>query len=371
VTHPDSEKYLGLISGTSVDAIDAVLVEFAPRPRLLAQLAHAYPAELRKQILDLGLGRGNTTLQCIGALDVTIGKAFAAAALDLLSKGRISAGSVRAIGSHGQTVWHAPRDETPFTTQLGDPNVIAEHTGIDTVADFRRRDVAAGGEGAPLVPAFHAAFLHSSVEHRAVLNLGGIANLTLLPRQGPVRGFDTGPANTLMDLWVEKHTALPYDAAGAFAATGSCHAELLKRMLEEPFFALGAPKSTGRDYFNMTWLSQRLDGLAEVPAQDVQATLLELTAQTVAIALRREAPDTECLIVCGGGARNGQILRAIAASLPGVRIETSDHYGLDPDYMEAMAFAWLARETINGRPGNLAAVTGARGPRILGGIYRA
>ncbi len=367
----DSGKFLGLISGTSVDAIDAVLVEFLPRPRLLAHSASAYPVELRKQILDLGLGRGNTTLQSIGTLDVAIGKAFAAAALDLLSTSQTHAQSVRAIGSHGQTVWHAPRDETPFTTQLGDPNVIAERTGIDTVADFRRRDVAAGGEGAPLVPAFHAAFLHASTEHRAVLNLGGIANLTLLPRQGPVRGFDTGPANTLMDLWVEKHKSMPYDDAGAFAATGSCHAELLRRMLEEPYFASSAPKSTGRDYFNMTWLSQRLDGLADVSAQDVQATLLELTAQTIAMAMRREAPDTECLIVCGGGARNSHVLRAIAGSLPAVRIDTSDHYGLDPDYMEAMAFAWLARETINGRPGNLPAVTGARGPRILGGIYRA
>jgi anhydro-N-acetylmuramic acid kinase len=365
------ELFLGLISGTSVDAIDAVLVQFDPAPRLLAQSAHRYPAPLRREILDLGLGAGDTSLRVIGALDVAIAKEFSTAALDLLTAAKIPATSVRAIGSHGQTVWHAPIGPMPFTTQLGDPNVIAEQTGITTVADFRRRDVAAGGQGAPLVPAFHAAVLRSDDEHRAVLNLGGIANLTLLPRQGPVRGFDTGPANTLLDLWVEKHRSQPFDQDGAFAAAGKCQDTLLDSLLDDPYYTLPAPKSTGRDYFNMSWLQKRLDKHSDIQAADVQATLLVLTARTVAMALRREAPETENLIVCGGGARNGGMLHALAAELTGIRITASDHHGLPADYMEAMAFAWLARETLYHRPGNLPAVTGAKGPRILGGIFQA
>jgi anhydro-N-acetylmuramic acid kinase len=371
VKNTTSEIFVGLISGTSVDSIDAVLVDFDPAPRLLAHSARAYPAQLRREILDLGLGAGNTSLQAVGALDVAIAREFSLAALDLLTVAQIPAASVRAIGSHGQTVWHAPTGTTPFTTQLGDPNVIAEQTGIDTVADFRRRDVAAGGQGAPLVPAFHAAMLHSDEEHRAVLNLGGIANLTLLPRQGAVRGFDTGPANTLLDLWVERHRSLPFDRDGTFAATGSCQGALLERLLDEPYFALPAPKSTGRDYFNIKWLDSRLDPLAELRPADVQATLLALTARSVAMALRQEAAQTESLIVCGGGAHNGRMLHAIAAELPHVRVVTSNEHGLDPDYVEAMAFAWLARETLNSRPGNLPAVTGATGLRILGGIFQA
>ena len=362
--------YLGLMSGTSVDAIDAALVSFDPSPRLLACCAVQYPSGLREQILRLGLSQGKTSLQEIGALDAAIGTQFAAAAVHLLAKANTSASAVRAIGSHGQTLWHSPRTESPFTLQLGDPNVIAELTGVDTVADFRRRDVAAGGEGAPLVPAFHAAFLHHRAEHRAVLNLGGIANLSLLPRTGAVRGFDTGPANTLLDLWIEKHCGLPFDTNGTFAASGNRSADLLRRMLDDPYFSLRAPKSTGRDHFNLDWLARRLVGL-ELSAQDVQASLLALTARSIASALRREAPETERLLICGGGACNPRMIDAITAELAGIHIEPTSHYGLDTDYMEAMAFAWLARETLAGRPGNLPAVTGARGPRILGGIYRA
>lgn len=369
MTTGTQEVYLGLMSGTSVDAIDAVLVTFDPIPRLLACCAVQYPSDLREQILRLGLSQGKTSLQEIGALDAAIGKQFAAAANALIARATISASGVRAIGSHGQTLWHSPRSEMPFTLQLGDPNLIAELTGIDTVADFRRRDVAAGGEGAPLVPAFHAAFLHTPAEHRAVLNLGGIANLSVLPRAGDVRGFDTGPANTLLDLWIQRHRGLPFDRDGTFAASGHCSAELLDRMLDEPFFQLSAPKSTGRDLFNLDWLQPKLEGL-KLSAEDVQASLLGLTARSIAMALRREAPQTERLLICGGGASNPHLIETIAAQLVGISIEPTGHYGLDSDYMEAMAFAWLARETLAGRTGNLPAVTGARGRRILGGVYR-
>jgi anhydro-N-acetylmuramic acid kinase len=358
------------MSGTSADAIDAVLVSFDPNPKLLFALAIGYPQELRAQILRIGLSTGATSLQEIGALDIAIGQQFASAATELLLQSCIPMNAVRAIGSHGQTLWHAPRAKLPFTIQLGDPNVIAELTGIDTVADFRRRDVAAGGEGAPLVPAFHAAFLHSATEHRAVLNLGGIANLSILSCTGVVRGFDTGPANTLLDLWMEQHHAQPFDGDGAFAASGNCDNTLLARMLDDPYFSLPAPKSTGRDYFNSAWLARHLESLS-LNAQDVQASLLALTARTVADALKREGPDTQRLLVCGGGARNTRLLAAIAAEIPQIIVEPTHRYGIDTDYLEAMAFAWLARESIAGRPGNLPEVTGARGPRILGGIYRA
>lgn len=363
--------FVGLMSGTSVDAIDAVLVRFDPAPKLLGRIAHHYPILLQRQILQLGLGNGACSLQEIGTLDVAIGTEFAAAALALLSQSGLAAHSIRAIGSHGQTVWHSPCSEPAYTMQLGDPNVIAERTHIDTVADFRRRDVAAGGQGAPLVPAFHAAFLHCAEEDRAVLNLGGIANLTLLPGSGATRGFDTGPANTLLDLWVERHRGKRYDEDGAFAGSGTPNLGLLGRLLDEAYFAMPAPKSTGRDLFNMNWLDSRLAGFDSISPEDVQATLVALTARSVANSLRKEAPSTRRLLICGGGAHNRILLAAIAAELPKVLIESTSQYGLDADYLEAMAFAWLARETLAHRPGNMPAVTGARGARILGGLYRA
>ncbi|HET6397787.1 MAG TPA: anhydro-N-acetylmuramic acid kinase, partial [Pseudoxanthomonas sp.] len=273
------------------------------------------------------------------------------------------------IGSHGQTVRHRPGGEAPFTLQIGDGNVIAERSGIATVADFRRRDVAAGGHGAPLVPAFHAALLHSESEDRAVLNLGGIGNYTLLPRQGPVRGFDTGPANALLDAWCQRHTGAAFDADGAFAAGGTVDEALLARLLDEPWFALPPPKSTGREQFHLDWVQARLRG-GESPA-DVQATLLELSAATAADALRAHQPRTARVLACGGGVRNPVLMRRLAARLPGVAVESTAAHGLDPDFVEAMAFAWLARQTLAGLPGNLPAVTGARGPRVLGVVHPA
>ena len=358
------------MSGTSIDAIDAVLVEFEPQLRLVAAIGVPYSPDLRQQLLALSVSDGTTTLAELGALDTRVGHAFAAAAIELMRTSGHPSTSIRAIGSHGQTIWHAPRAPFPSTTQIGDPNIIAEATDIDTVADFRRRDLAAGGEGAPLVPAFHAAFLHSPDEDRAVLNLGGIANLTLLPASGDVRGFDTGPANALLDQWAARHTGHAIDHDGAFAAQGTTHPELLQQLLSDPYFARAIPKSTGRDHFNMAWLLAH-DAVARISPQDVQATLLALTARSIADALKRAAPATRRVLICGGGGRNPRLVSAIQAALAGIEFGSTADCGIDPDYLEAMAFAWLARETLEGRSGNLAAVTGARGPRILGGIFRA
>ena len=268
----------------------------------------------------------------------------------------------------------APRSRRwPFTLQLGDGNVIAERTGIATVADFRRRDVAAGGHGAPLLPALHAALLRAPGERRAVLNLGGIANLTLLPPRDsnlPVRGFDTGPANALLDAWCERHHGTAFDAGGAFAASGRVDDALLAALLAEPWFALPPPKSSGREQFHLDWL-RRATATATSARRTYRQRLLELTAASVAAALRANQPDTQRLLVCGGGVHNPLLLRRIAARLPGVQVESTAAHGVDPDFVEAMGFAWLARETLAGRPGNLPDVTGARGPRILGALYPA
>lgn len=363
----DGGLFLGLISGTSVDGIDAALVRFSPAPQVLFGRTYPLPATLAGDVLRLSQAEARITLDEAGRLDTRLGQAFAAAALQALADSGTSAGDVTAIGSHGQTLRHDPRGDAPFTLQLGDANVVAERTGITTVADFRRRDVAAGGHGAPLMPAFHAAVLRAEHEERAVLNLGGIANLTLMPRGGVVRGFDTGPANGLMDAWCLEHRGQPYDRDAAFAREGRVDETLLAALLADPWFALPPPKSTGRDQFQLQWLRARLGG--QSPA-DVQATLCELSAATVADALRREQPACARLLACGGGAHNPLLMQRLAARLPGVAVASTASVGLDPDFVEAAGFAWLARETLAGRPGNLPAVTGAAGPRVLGAIYR-
>lgn len=373
---PGDGLFIGLISGTSADGIDAALVRFEGSACEL-QLGRTFPwdAALRARLVELGQGGAARSIEELGTLDIEIAEAFAQAALRLIDEAGIAASQVRAIGSHGQTVRHRPAGALfdgrhPFTWQLGDGNVIAERCGVDTVADFRRRDVAAGGQGAPLVPAFHAAVLRSSGEDRAVLNLGGIANYTLLPAgAGNVRGFDTGPANALMDAWCERELGLPFDADGAFAARGQVDAALLERLLADPWFALPPPKSTGREHFHLDWLQSRLAG--DDVAADVQATLLELSAATVANALLAHQPSTRRVLVCGGGVLNTRLIERIAARLPGVVIESTAAHGLDPDFVEAMAFAWLARQTMLGLPGNLPDVTGARGLRVLGVVYPA
>ena len=380
---PKPALFIGLISGTSADGIDAALVRFgdadptgpdASRCELLLGQTFAWQPAVRERLVALGQGGDAHSIEELGTLDVQIAEAFAEATARLLEHAGVTADQVRALGSHGQTVRHRPAgarhdDLHPFTMQLGDGNVIAERSGIATVADFRRRDVAAGGHGAPLVPAFHAAVLHCLDEDRAVLNLGGIANFTLLPAAGAVRGFDTGPANALMDAWCERHTGAAFDADGGFAAQGEVDAGLLARLLDEPWFALPPPKSTGREQFHLGWVQSRLGGSER--AQDVQATLLELSATTIVDALRAQQPGTRRLLACGGGVRNTRLLARIAALLPGVVVESTAAHGLDPDFVEAIAFAWLARQTLAGLPGNVASVTGARGPRVLGVVYPA
>jgi anhydro-N-acetylmuramic acid kinase len=381
MTHatPADGLYVGLISGTSADGIDAALVRFgAGVSDTGCRLEHGnvvpWDATLRERHVALGQGGDARGLDEIGTLDVQVGEAFAQATRTLLAEAGVDARHVAAIGSHGQTIRHRPAGAGhdgahPFTWQIGDAHVIAERCGIATVADFRRRDIAAGGPGAPLVPAFHAAMLHSNAEDRAVLNLGGIANFTLLPRTGDVRGFDTGPANALLDAWCLRHRGEAFDRDGAFAASGRVDDALLARLLDEPWFALPPPKSSGREQFHLDWVETRLGG-REAPA-DVQATLLELTAATVADALLAHQPGTRRVLVCGGGVRNARLIERIAARLPGCVIEPTDAHGLDADFVEAMAFAWLARQTLAGLPGNVPAVTGARGPQVLGTVYPA
>ena len=358
------------MSGTSADGIDVALVRFQPHCELVFGRTYAWDDSLRTRLIALGQGGEATSLDELGALDTTLACAFADAALQAIQDAGLSPHDVRVIGSHGQTIRHRPDGKAAFTWQMGDGNVIAERSGITTVADFRRRDVAAGGHGAPLMPAFHAALLGSTEEDRAVLNLGGIGNFTLLPKQGVVRGFDTGPANALLDAWCERHTGQAYDRSGAFAASGTVDEPLLARLLDDPWFALPPPKSTGREQFHLPWLESHLPGSSLSPT-DVQATLLELSVATIANALRATQPGTARVLVCGGGVHNHRLMARLGEELPAIRIESTSAHGLDPDYVEAMGFAWLARETLEGRPGNLPSVTGAKGLRVLGAIYPA
>lgn len=369
-----SDLYLGLMSGTSMDAVDACLAAFGETPQLLATCSREIPAPLRDSLHELIDRRaGGTTLAHIGQLDAELGELFAAAALDLLSECDLQAGQVRAIGSHGQTVWHQPQGPHPFSLQLGDPSRIAERTGITTVADFRRRDIAAGGQGAPLVPAFHAAVFQSAEESRVVLNIGGMANITLLPAiSSPTTasGFDTGPGNVLLDLHAQRHLGVACDIDGTLAAQGRCDPALLAVMLDDAYFSLPPPKSTGREYFNARWLDRHLSRQG-LPAADVQATLAELTARSIAEAIEKHMPDCKRVLVCGGGVHNRHLMKRLAALLPHSRTESTGPYGIEPDWVEAMAFAWLAQQTVTGRPGNLPAVTGASRPVILGAIHPA
>ena len=364
-----SAFYIGLISGTSADAIDAALVSFdGESVRLRASHAEPWPTTLRAQMLALAQGEASLDLDAFGRLDVAIANCFADAALHLLEDSGTTSSAVRAIGSHGQTLRHRPNGTHPFTLQLGDPSVIAERCGIDVVADFRRADLAAGGQGAPLVPALHARLLAQPGHTRVVLNLGGIANITILGSDGDVHGFDTGPANGLLDAWCLRQLGEPFDRDGAFAASGRIDRVLLDALLADPYFALMPPKSTGREHFHLDWLAAHSQ-LQTLKTADVQATLLELTAQSVADAITRYAPDADEILVCGGGIHNTALLQRLQELLAPRPVASTDRYGVDPDFLEATAFAWLARQRVLGRPGNLPTVTGARGLRVLGGLY--
>ncbi|MEJ2645863.1 MAG: anhydro-N-acetylmuramic acid kinase [Gammaproteobacteria bacterium] len=369
-----AEMFIGLMSGTSVDAVDAALVDFSgPFPALVASCTYPIEPDLRHALLALAEDRIERAIDRLGELDVTVAERFAAAVRQLLADAGVPASEVTAIGSHGQTVRHRPTGPAPFTLQIGDPNIIAERTGITTVADFRRRDLAAGGQGAPLAPAFHAAVFRSEQEDRVVVNVGGMANITILPadRSAAVSGFDTGPGNALLDAWIGRHRDAPFDRDGAWAADGRIWPELLERLLAEPYFAADPPKSTGREQFHLRWVDAALAELENPrPAIDVQTTLCALTAQTIAAAIERHAPAATRVLICGGGAYNGELMRRLDARLGSRTVETTAAYGVAPEWVEAVAFAWLARQTLAGRPGNLPSVTGARAERVLGAIYR-
>ena len=366
-----SALYLGLISGTSADGVDVALVSFEQGlPQLRAALTHPWPEALRERVLALAQDLTAFNLDSFGRLDIAVGRHFADAARALLQTSGTAPSAVRALGSHGQTVRHRPGGEAPFTLQIGDPTVIAETCGIDVVADFRRADVAAGGQGAPLLPAVHAMLLGQPGASRVVLNLGGIANITVLGPEGQVLGFDTGPANGLLDAWCLEQRGEPFDRDGAFAAAGKVDAPLLEALLADRYFTLPPPKSTGREHFHLAWLV-RQPRVALLSPADVQATLLELTAHTVADAIEACAPTATDVLVCGGGVHNSRLMARLAEWLAPRRVASTATHGIDPDYLEAAAFAWLARQRVLGLPGNLPAVTGARGPRVLGALYLA
>ncbi|CAK0742452.1 anhydro-N-acetylmuramic acid kinase [Gammaproteobacteria bacterium] len=365
-----TDLYVGLMSGTSLDGIDAALVTFeGDQPRLLAAHYQPYPAPLREELLTLcRAGEGEPDRLC--PMDVDLGQRFATATLELLAQAKVAPEAVRAIGSHGQTIRHRPTGPTPFTLQIGDPNIIAQRTGITTVADFRRRDIAAGGEGAPLVPAFHRA-VFATAPPRVVLNVGGIANITWLPGTvgGGVTGFDTGPGNTLMDAWVRRHFGQDRDEGGKWATQGKVATSLLEALLADPYFSRPPPKSTGREYFDLRWLDSALAAQPPLPPADIQATLCELTAATVARAVDDHCLLAEEVLVCGGGVHNATLMTRLAARLAPRLVLSTAAKGIDPDWVEAIAFAWLARRTLQGLSGNLPAVTGARQEVVLGGIY--
>lgn len=361
------ELYVGLMSGTSLDGIDCALVDCAPaRPQLLAADHAAFDLRLREDLLALqSPAEGELARACLAAN--RLADACAQSVRRVLADARVAPHDVRAIGCHGQTVRHRPGDG--YTVQIVNGARLAELAGITVVCDFRSRDIAAGGEGAPLVPAFHRAQFHEPDADRVIVNVGGIANLTILPASGAVTGFDCGPGNALLDGWIGRHRALAFDDGGRWAAGGAVIAPLLGRLLAHPFFARTPPKSTGRELVNLAWVDSALAG--NESAQDVQATLLELTAVTIARAIGSHCAAASAVFVCGGGARNARLLERLAALVTPRPVAATDVLGVAAEWVEAAAFAWLARQAVHGQPGNLPAVTGARGPRVLGAIYPA
>lgn len=369
-----SERTIGLMSGTSLDGVDGVLVEWPGDGTLLRVLAHVhlpFDEALAGELLALNTRGGDDELHRAALAGNAVARRYADVVDLLLAQGGVQASAVAAIGAHGQTVRHQPGafDGTGYTLQLNNPALLAERSGIDVVADLRSRDVAAGGQGAPLVPAFHRAVFAREGEPVALLNLGGIANLTLLGNDGAVLGFDCGPANALLDQWIRQHLGEPFDRDGRWAASGQVDESLLAALQAEPYFALPPPKSTGRDLFHAAWLVRRLAAQPSLAPNDVQATLAELTAWACTRDLRAHRADAKELLVCGGGAFNAHLMARLAARLPGVRVASTAERGLPPDQVEACAFAWLARAFVRRESGSLPSVTGARGARVLGALY--
>lgn len=365
------EYFIGLISGTSVDGVDCALVQFQDdRPALIATHAHPYPKQLREQVLQLCSGEP-ATLQQLGQADVALGRLFADAANALLAEADLAPGDIAAIGSHGQTIWHEPTGDYPFTQQIADPNTIAQQTGITTVSDIRGRDMAAGGQGAPLAPVLHREIFASDDVDRAIINVGGIGNITVLPRHGDCLAFDTGPGNVLMDYWTEQHLGKPYDEGGQWAGSGQFRIELLNVLLQEDYFRQDPPKSTGRELFNGQWLEKKLAALSSrFKAEDVQATLLTFTATTIVSDLSRYASVQE-VYVCGGGAHNTALMAELTKLAGENSVHSTAKLGIDPDWVEAMCFAFLAKQTLAGKAIDTSPFTGAREPVVLGAIYQA
>ncbi|MBI2813367.1 MAG: anhydro-N-acetylmuramic acid kinase [Opitutae bacterium] len=366
-----AEHFIGILSGTSMDGIDAALVRFGPGPSLVASHTLKFPPDLRADLLALAVPGANE-IDRLGAADVRLGRLFAQAVNELLARAQVAPAQVRAIGSHGQTIRHRAGGAAPFTLQIGDPNVIAALTGIPVAADFRRKDLALGGQGAPLVPAFHAAVFRQNGQDRVIVNIGGIANITVLPGDAarPVLGYDTGPGNTLLDGWSRRILHEPMDRDGAFAASGRVHGGLLAALLADPYFSQPPPKSTGPEYFSADWLRRHLDQAGPLAPADVQASLLALTARGIADSIRQlpglARPE---VFVCGGGARNAALMGALRENLPGSAVAATDTLGVPGDWVEAMAFAWLARQRVTEGAGNCPLVTGAARPAVLGGLW--
>lgn len=356
-----------------MDGIDAALVRIDDKPEMLKSLFVPYQTETQAQLQQLISTAPNCNLDKLGALDYQIGEEFAATATKLLEQAGLQTEEIAAIGSHGQTARHRPADGSntyaPYTLQIGDPNIIAERSGITTVADFRRRDMAAGGEGAPLLPIFHAMLVREHKDAATVFNIGGITNITVINGSQPVYGYDVGPGNCLINQWVQQHFKSDYDKGGKIAESGNCNPVLLARLLDDPYFKQAYPKSTGPEYFNLSWLEPHLAGL-NINKLDVLRTLTELTASSIAKTHNEHAPNTP-LFLCGGGVHNTLMVKLIKALLAETSVQTTSALGMDPDFMEAAAFAWLAKQTLIGEPGNLPSVTGATHAAVLGAVYHA
>ncbi len=372
-TPKENKHFIGLMSGTSLDGVDVVLVDFKDsKPKLLASYCHSIPKTLKNLLIQIIQPNWTGSLETIGSLNKQLGELFAEASLTFINKEGLDPNQISAIGSHGQTLWHQPNGEHPFSMQLGDASLIAEKTGITTIADFRSRDVSADGQGAPLAPAFHQAYLSHPNRNRVILNIGGIANITLLPAKNSgkaINGFDTGPGNGLLDAWITSNTNKSYDKNGSWAKSGIIIPKALELLLSYDYFKQPAPKSTGKEEFNLNWLQKNLGkDLNSHKAEDIQATLTELTAKSIADSIDT---DYEELFICGGGVHNSFLVERLKFHLPSIKVASTEELGIHPDWVEAMAFAWLAKQTLEGKSSNLPEVTGAKGKRILGAIHQA
>jgi len=364
--------FIGVMSGTSLDGIDIAIVDITDnKMQLRAAETFPFSKSLRHDLYAL-ITTGRAHLQQLGQVDIALGHAYSEAILQLLSETKIKAADIKAIGCHGQTIYHAPDAAFPFSMQIGSASVIAELTGITTVADFRQRDMVLGGQGAPLVPAFHQAMFHNANEDTVIANIGGISNITIMPAdtEQPVLGFDTGPGNVLMDQWYQQHHKAMFDENGLWARDGNVDNALLDLLLADPFFMQPVPKSTGREHFNLTWLTNKLVEIDKpIKAESIQKTLLQLTVRSIADAVKQYAKNAGSLFVCGGGAHNEVLMQSLRDALTDIKVSNTADLGLAPDWVEACAFAWLGMQTLNYQSGNLPAVTGARKPTILGAVY--